>query len=304
MTTVGFAGLGNMGGPMARNLAAAGYGVQVYDLVPELMQAVEGGQPRESAAAAAQGVEVFISMLPAGRHVAGLYLGNGSGGGVLEHLPQETLVIDCSTIDPATAQRAAAAASDRGLDMLDAPVSGGTAGAENGTLTFIVGGPEPALERARPLFDVMGANVFHAGGNGAGQIAKICNNMLLAVIDGGHGGSAVARCGQRSRSRGAVGDHKAILRRQLVAQCLQPLSRCHGGCTREPRLRRRLSRRPHDQGSRARHGNRRQSRSSVPMGSLAQNLYRVHEQVNNAGRLDFSSIQWLYKPEMAPRRDS
>ena len=105
MTTVGFAGLGNMGGPMARNLAAAGHRVRVYDLVPELMGAVEGGEPQDSAAAAARGVDVFVSMLPAGRHVAGLYLGDGPGGGVLEHLPPDTLVIDCSTIDPATAQR-------------------------------------------------------------------------------------------------------------------------------------------------------------------------------------------------------
>ena len=181
MTTVGFAGLGNMGGPMAANLAAAGCDVQVFDLVPELMRAVPGAEPRDSAAEAAAGVDVFISMLPAGRHVAGLYLGEASAGGVLEQLPADALVIDCSTIDPATAQRVAAAAGQLGLSMLDAPVSGGTAGAVNGTLTFIVGGPAAAMERARPLFEVMGANIFHAGGNGAGQIAKICNNMLLAI---------------------------------------------------------------------------------------------------------------------------
>ena len=304
MTTVGFAGLGNMGGPMARNLAAAGYGVQVYDLVPELMQAVEGGQPRESAAAAAAGVEVFISMLPAGRHVAGLYLGNGSGGGVLEHLPPETLVIDCSTIDPATAQRVAAAASERSLDMLDAPVSGGTAGAENGTLTFIVGGPEPALERARPLFDVMGANVFHAGGNGAGQIAKICNNMLLAVsmagtaealslgVDNGLDPAVLSEIIKRSSggnwSLNVYNPYPGVMEGV-------PASRGYEGGFLVDLMTKDLGLAMETAG---------QSRSSVPMGSLAQNLYRVHEQVNNAGRLDFSSIQWLYKPEMAARRDS
>ena len=304
MTTIGFAGLGNMGGPMAGNLAAAGHRVQVYDLVPELMQAVEGGQPRDSAAAAAQGVEVFVSMLPAGRHVAGLYLGDGSGDGVLEHLRPDALVIDCSTIDPMTARQVAAAASEKGLDMLDAPVSGGTAGAGNGTLTFIVGGPEAALQRARPLFDVMGANVFHAGGNGAGQIAKICNNMLLAVlmtgtaealslgVDNGLDPAVLSEIVKRSSggnwSLNVYNPYPGVMEGV-------PASRGYEGgflvdlMTKDLGLAMETAE---------------QSRSSVPMGSLAKNLYRVHEQVNDAGRLDFSSIQWLYKPEMAARRDS
>lgn len=304
MTTVGFAGLGNMGGPMARNLAAAGHRVRVYDLVPELMGAASGCRPQESAADAARGAEVFISMLPAGRHVAGLYLGDGPEGGVLEHLPPDTLVVDCSTIDPATAQRVAAAASQKGFGMLDAPVSGGVAGAENGTLTFIVGGEETALERARPLFDVMGANVFHAGGSGAGQIAKICNNMLLAVsmagtaealslgVDNGLDPAVLSEIIKRSSggnwplnvynpypgvmdgvpaSRGYQGGFLVDLMAKDLGLAMETAER---------------------------------SRSSVPMGSLAKNLYRVHEQVNGAGRLDFSSIQWLYKPEMAAGRES
>ena len=302
MTTVGFVGLGNMGGPMARNLVAAGYQVQVFDLVPELVQSVDGGQPRESAAAAAAGVEVFVSMLPAGRHVAGLYLGGGSGSGVLDWLPKDALVIDCSTIDPATAQRVAASAGEKGLEMLDAPVSGGTAGAQNGTLTFIVGGSAAALERARPLFDVMGANVFHAGGNGAGQTAKICNNMLLAVLMAGtaealalgvdNGLDPAVLSEIMKRSSGGNWSLNLYNPYPGVMQGV-PASRGYEGgflvdlMTKDLGLAMETAER---------------SRSSVPMGSLAKNLYRVHEQVNDAGRLDFSSIQWLYKPEMAAGR--
>ena len=301
MTTVGFVGLGNMGGPMARNLVAAGYDVQVFDLVPDLVQAVAGGRPRASAAAAAAGVEVFVSMLPAGRHVASLYLGDRSGG-VLEHLPADALVIDCSTIDPVTAQRVAAAAADKGLEILDAPVSGGTAGAENGTLTFIVGGSAAALERAQPLFAVMGANVFHAGGNGAGQTAKICNNMLLAVLMAGtaealalgvdNGLDPAVLSEIMKRSSGGNWSLNLYNPYPGVMEGV-PASRGYEGgflvdlMTKDLGLAMETAE---------------QSRSSVPMGSLARNLYRVHEQVNDAGRLDFSSIQWLYKPGMATNR--
>ena len=176
-STIGFVGLGNMGGPMASNLVAAGCRVKVFDLVADLIGKVQGGIAQASALDAATDVNVFISMLPAGKHVVGLYLDQG----VLDRLPEGSLAIDCSTIDPGTARQVAAAAADRGVAMLDAPVSGGTAGAQSGNLTFIVGGAADALQRARPLFDIMGANVFHAGAAGAGQTAKICNNMLLAI---------------------------------------------------------------------------------------------------------------------------
>ena len=301
MTTIGFAGLGNMGGPMARNLAAAGHQVRVFDLVPELMDAVAGAEPTESAAEAAQGADVFVSMLPAGRHVAGLYLGDGSAAGVLDCLPAETLVIDCSTIDPATARRVAETAADKGFDMLDAPVSGGTAGAENGTLTFIVGGPAAGLQRAIPLFNIMGANVFHAGGHGAGQIAKICNNMLLAVlmagtaealslgVDNGLDPAVLSEIIKRSSggnwSLNTYNPYPGVMDGV-------PASRGYEGgflvdlMTKDLGLAMETAE---------------QSRSSVPMGSLAKNLYRVHEQVNQAGQLDFSSIQWLFKPELVAK---
>ena len=150
MTTVGFVGLGNMGGPMARNLVAAGFGVKVFDLVPAMMEGVEGAQATTSALEAASDVDVVVSMLPAGQHVRAVYLGRDGEPGLLDAMNSSTLVIDCSTIDARSAQDVAAAAAQRGISMLDAPVSGGTAGAENGTLTFIVGGEADALERARP----------------------------------------------------------------------------------------------------------------------------------------------------------
>ena len=115
----------------------------------------------------------------------GLYIGTDRKPGLLADMSADTLVIDCSTIDPASAQAVAAAAAEKGIHMIDAPVSGGTAGAQNGTLTFIVGGPGAAFDRAKPILEVMGANIFHAGEAGAGQVAKICNNMLLSILMAG-----------------------------------------------------------------------------------------------------------------------
>lgn len=178
---IAFIGLGNMGAPMAANLIAAGHELIVFDLVADAMRKAvgSGAIAADSAAAAATAGDVVISMLPAGEHVADLYLG---AGGVMAAVRNGTLLIDCSTIDADTARRVAAAAGERGLEMLDAPVSGGTGGARAGTLTFIVGGSAVALERARPLFEIMGKNVFHAGEAGAGQVGKMCNNMLLGVL--------------------------------------------------------------------------------------------------------------------------
>ena len=180
MANVGFIGLGNMGGPMAANLLAAGHAVRCFDLVPDLVaQSVAvGAQEAPSAAAAATGVDVLISMLPASPHVEALYLGED---GILPAIDPSTLVIDSSTISPSSARKVAEAAAARGVAMLDAPVSGGVGGAVAGTLTFIVGGTADALARGRPLLEAMGGNIFHAGDAGAGQVAKICNNMLLAV---------------------------------------------------------------------------------------------------------------------------
>ena len=177
---IGFFGVGHMGGPMAANLVKAGHDVTAFDLVPALLKtAVEAGaKAADSAAQAVQGAEVVISMLPSAGAVRGLYLGEE---GVLQHVDPSALVIDCSTIDAETARDVAATANAQGRVMIDAPVSGGVGGAKAGTLTFICGGAEAAIERARPVLECMGAQVFRAGDNGAGQLAKICNNMLLAI---------------------------------------------------------------------------------------------------------------------------
>ena len=180
MNTIAFIGLGNMGGPMARNLIKGGLKLRVFDVVDSLAKPFEdlGATVCESAAQAASGAHVVISMLPASQHVESLYLGKD---GLLSKLAPDTLVIDCSTIAPETSRQVAKAANAQGLSAIDAPVSGGTNGASAGTLTFIVGGKPDAVERARPLFELMGSNVFHAGDAGAGQAAKIANNMVLGI---------------------------------------------------------------------------------------------------------------------------
>jgi len=180
MIRIGFIGVGNMGGPMARNLLKAGHALKAYDLVPvALAQVVEAGAlVAASPLDAATDVDAVITMLPAGQHVRAVYLGDG---GLIAKARPGTLLIDSSTIDVATAREVAAAAATAGLPMIDAPVSGGTGGAEAGTLTFMVGGPAEAFARARPILEAMGKTIVHAGGPGNGQAAKICNNMILGA---------------------------------------------------------------------------------------------------------------------------
>jgi 3-hydroxyisobutyrate dehydrogenase len=181
MATIGFIGLGNMGAPMAANLVKAGHGVTGYDLNPAALQALTaaGGKAVASASEAAKGADVVITMLPAGEDVREVWLHQG---GLIEAIGKaKPLLIDCSTIDVDSARAVTAAAAAAGLAMLDAPVSGGTIGAQNATLTFMVGGTEEAFARGQPILAAMGKNIFHAGGPGAGQAAKICNNMMLAI---------------------------------------------------------------------------------------------------------------------------
>ncbi|WP_290517107.1 3-hydroxyisobutyrate dehydrogenase [Alcanivorax sp.] len=182
---IGFFGVGHMGGPMAANLVKAGHEVVAFDLMPALLETVvqEGAKAASSAVDAVAGVDVVVSMLPSAGAVRGLYLGGQDKveEGVLSHIDKSALIIDCSTIDADTARDVAAIAQEQGRVMIDAPVSGGVGGAKAGTLTFICGGPEDAIDRARPVLECMGAQVFRAGDNGAGQLAKICNNMLLAI---------------------------------------------------------------------------------------------------------------------------
>ena len=184
MTRVAFIGLGNMGAPMAQNLIKAGFSLTVFDLVKEAVDQLvkSGATAAASASDAVNGADVVITMLPASKHVEGIYLGPE---GLLTKIASKALVIDCSTIAADSARKVAGAAADRGLAMIDAPVSGGTGGAIAGTLTFIVGGEPADLERARPLLEKMGKNIFHAGAAGAGQVAKIANNMLLGIAMAG-----------------------------------------------------------------------------------------------------------------------
>ena len=181
---IAFIGLGNMGGGMAANLAKAGHEVRAFDLSEDaLARAVEAGCTRAaSAAEAVTGAEAVVTMLPAGKHVASVYESE-----IFPNAAPGTLLLDCSTIDVATARANIEAATAKGLVAVDAPVSGGIAAANAGTLTFMVGGTDDGFARAEPILAKMGKAVIHAGDAGAGQGAKICNNMLL-------GASMVATC--------------------------------------------------------------------------------------------------------------
>ncbi|UZE96594.1 3-hydroxyisobutyrate dehydrogenase [Alkalimarinus alittae] len=294
MKKVGFIGLGHMGAPMALNLLKAGYDLKVFDLNPTALKALAdaGAATTASAMDAANDVDVLITMLPSSPHVKQLYIGEGA---LLQNISGQPLIIDCSTIAPDAAKEVAAAARRRGLDMLDAPVSGGVAGAEAGTLTFIVGGEASALKKGTPLFNVMGKNVFHAGDNGAGQVAKICNNMLLGIqmistaealqLGVNNGLDPAVLSGIMNKSSGnnwalevynpypGVMDNVPASREYEGGFLVDLMSKDLGLAT-EAML---------------------SSKSSTPMGSLAKSLYALHASKGN-GDLDFSSIQKLFQP--------
>lgn len=180
MARIGFIGLGNMGLPMAQNLLKAGHQVEGVDLNPAAVDKLKaaGGTGVETAKIAAARCDVVITMLPSGREVRETYLG---ANGIVENANPGTLLIDSSTIDVESARAVAAEADNRGLLMLDAPVSGGVGGAAAGTLTFMVGGSAQAFARAESILNKMGKTIVHAGGAGNGQAAKICNNMILGI---------------------------------------------------------------------------------------------------------------------------
>ena len=184
MARVAFIGLGNMGGGMAANLAKNGHDVRAFDLSEDALAKAKavGCLPKSDAREAVEGAEAVVTMLPAGTHVESVYT-----DAVYGNAATSAILIDCSTIDVATAKRIADAASAKGLTAVDAPVSGGIGAANGGTLTFMVGGSQDAFDRAEPFLSDMGKAVIHAGGNGAGQAAKICNNMIL-------GSTMVATC--------------------------------------------------------------------------------------------------------------
>jgi 3-hydroxyisobutyrate dehydrogenase len=177
MATIAFIGLGNMGGPMAANLVKAGHKVIAFDLVEASCDQArsDGAAIADSAAAAAKGADVVITMLPAGKHVRSVWKD------VVPAMGRGAVIIDCSTIDVESAKQAHELAAKHGLDSIDAPVSGGTAGARAATLTFMCGGEEKAFAAAKPILENVGKKIVHCGGAGAGQAAKICNNMILGI---------------------------------------------------------------------------------------------------------------------------
>ncbi|NIC35347.1 3-hydroxyisobutyrate dehydrogenase [Halomonas desiderata] len=293
---IAFIGLGNMGAPMAHNLVKAGHEVSVFDLVEAAMKHLEsaGARACASAQSAASGAEVVISMLPAGQHVRRLYLGRDDSPGLFDALEGKPLIIDASTISPEDARAVGAGAEQRGLTYLDAPVSGGVGGAQAGTLTFIVGGSEAGFEQARPVLEAMGKNIFHAGEVGAGQVAKICNNMLLGILMSGTAEAlalgvkngldpAVLSEIMKQSSGGnwalnvynpwpgvmqgsaASRDYQGGFLTDLMAKDLGLAWELALGC-----------------------------KATVPMGSQARNLFALHAAQGNGG-LDFSSIQKLYR---------
>ncbi len=180
MAKVGFIGLGNMGGGMARNILKAGHQMTVFDLNPDVVSDIcrEGATPAARVADAVMNVDVVITMLPAGKHVKSVYLGPD---GLIAAAEKGTVMMDCSTIDVDSARAVVTAATEAGMNMVDAPVSGGVAAAAAGSLTFMVGGTEDAFALSKPYLENMGANIIHAGKAGSGQAAKICNNMMLGI---------------------------------------------------------------------------------------------------------------------------
>ncbi|QFY63565.1 3-hydroxyisobutyrate dehydrogenase (plasmid) [Rhizobium grahamii] len=177
MARIAFIGLGNMGGPMAANLVKAGHEVTGFDLAATVLQAAEatGVVPASHISQAVSGAEIVVTMLPQGKHVLTAW------PDILASVASGTLVIDCSTIDVDSARKAHELARTAGCLSLDAPVSGGTGGATAGTLTFMAGGSDEAFEKARPVLEAMGKKIIHCGEAGAGQAAKICNNMILGI---------------------------------------------------------------------------------------------------------------------------
>ncbi|PAV26173.1 3-hydroxyisobutyrate dehydrogenase [Tamilnaduibacter salinus] len=295
MATIAFIGLGNMGGPMARNLLRAGHDVTVFDLSGPAMETLvaDGAGSAETAKAAADGVDCVITMLPAGEHVETVYLGEGE---LLDSLPAGTLVIDCSTIAPETARGVAEVATEKGLAFIDAPVSGGVGGAKAGSLTFICGGDEATFTKARPILEPMARNVFLAGPHGAGQVAKICNNMLLAILMAGT---------SEALALGADNGLDPAVLSEIIKQSSGgnwalnvynpwpgvmdgvPASRDYEGGFLVKLMTKDLG---------LAYDNAVKQQSAIPVGALARNLYQLHAGQGNAD-LDFSSILRLYRPE-------
>ncbi|MGM0857808.1 MAG: 3-hydroxyisobutyrate dehydrogenase [Pseudomonadota bacterium] len=294
MTTVAFIGLGNMGGPMAANLVKAGFQVCAFDLSASALDTAksQGCKVASSAQDAVTEADVVITMLPAGKHVMGLYAEGEAP--LFDVIKSSALVIDCSTIDADTARSVAAIGAEKGIGFVDAPVSGGVGGAQAGTLTFIVGGSDAQFEQAKPVLDAMGKNIFHAGDHGSGQIAKVCNNMLLSILMAGT--CEAINMGVKNGLDPAVlseimkqssGGNWALNVYNPYPGVMEnaPASKGYQGgflvdlMIKDLGLAMDVSQ---------------LSASPVPMGSAARSLFTFHK-ANGNGRLDFSSLMRFYQ---------
>ncbi|MBB3169622.1 3-hydroxyisobutyrate dehydrogenase [Simiduia aestuariiviva] len=296
LTTIAFIGLGNMGGGMAANLAKKGFIVNAFDLMPEHLEKAraDGCNTFGSAADAVATCDAVVSMLPNGKIVESLYIDQDA---LLDAMPKGTLVIDCSTVAPENSRRLAQVGTEKGMRVIDAPVSGGVAAAAAGTLAFMCGGSEADVDAARPVLAAMGANIFRAGDHGAGQVAKVCNNMLLAIHMAG-----TAEALQLGVNNGL--DPKVLSDIMLKSSgCNWSLEKYNpypgvqensaatrgytGGFMVDLMLK--------DLGLAMQSALA--SQSSIPMGASARNLFSLHKKSGgeDKGGLDFSSIQQFYQ---------
>ena len=295
---IGFIGLGNMGAPMALNLLKAGHAVSVFDVNAKAVQTLVDADAKATGSpkAAATGAECVVTMLPAATHVGSVLSGDD---GVLAGISKGVMIIDSSTIDPASVKAFAELAAQHGNKFVDAPVSGGTSGAAAGTLTFMVGGSPNVYEQVKPVLSAMGKNIIHCGDTGTGQIAKICNNLVLGVTM-----AAVAEAMSLGAALGVDPKVLGALINTSTGRCWSsdtcnpfpgvietaPASRSYtGGFAIDLMLK--------DLGLAT--DAAKLARQPVYLGALAQQLYQAMS-TKGAGRLDFSSVIKLYVPTQVP----
>lgn len=294
---IAFIGLGNMGRPMVLNLLKAGCQVSVFDINTVAAEALkeDGAVVAGSMEECVKGAQTVMTMLPAGEHVRAVYLGDHQGGvGLLKMVEAGTFLIDSSTIDPASARLVAQQAHTHGLEFVDAPVSGGVAGAQAGTLTFIVGGTDSGFKQAEEVLQHVGKNIFHAGKAGDGQMAKICNNLMLGILMSG-------TCEALSLGMDNGLDPKVLSDIMLQSSgrnwALELYNPCPGIMDKapasnhyQPGFMSKLMLKDLGLGLEA----ATESQSPIPMGTLARNLYAFHNAEGNELR-DFSSLFEFYR---------
>ena len=293
---IGFVGLGNMGSPMALNLLKAGHALRVFDLNAEAVRTLvdAGAEHAVSPKAAAEGAEYVITMLPAAAHVRSVLTGDD---GILAGIANGTTIVDSSTIDPASVKAFAEIAAEKGCAFIDAPVSGGTGGAQAGTLTFMVGASPAEFERVKPLLSGMGKNIVHCGGTSTAQIAKICNNLVLGITMAGVSEAM------------ALGEALGIDPKVLGGIINTSTGRCWSSDTYNP-FPGVVETAPSARGYTGGFGTdlmlkdlglatdaAKAARQPVYLGALSQQLYQSLS-ANGKGRLDFSAVIHLYRREV------